>query len=68
MHGTGEVKTAALVLAAAVMTGCATPQRQRSFAEGPQVGQEHIEAAKTDVYTVLMRYHKKIRGWFVFRW
>lgn len=62
------MKTAALVLAAAVMTGCATPQRQRSFAEGPQVGYDHIEAAKTDIYTVLMRAQAKVRGWLVFRW
>lgn len=62
------MKTAVLVLAAAVMTGCAAPQRQRQLSEGPQVGYDHIEAAKTDAYTVLMRAQARVRGWFVFRW
>ena len=64
------MKATVLVLATAVITGCAAPQRvaPRSFSEGPQVGYDHIEATKTDAYTVLMRAQNKIRGWLVFRW
>ena len=62
------MKTSALVLVAAILSGCAAPQRQRHFTEGPWAGQEHIEAAKTDAYTWVMRAQNKIRGWLVFRW
>lgn len=58
----------AAAILAAVVTGCAAPQYNRPLAEGRIPGYEHIEAAKTDAYTVFMRTWKRVHEWLILRW